>query len=375
MNSLTRSSNSAARSSTRAKRWCAVLIVFPFVALLGGCPGGTSMASNSSDHRVLGITANARPVPPPTQQDAINAEVLVTNAGARGAVLTFAWNQLETSPGVFNLAALQSSITYSTSKGFVIYLGFQLINTVARELPTDLQGLAWNDPLMESRFHALLDAIRPMLTSQVRYISVGNEVDVYLGAHPAEWATYQAFYENALAYIHQTMPGIQVGVTSTYTGASIAQQLNVIQLNTMSDVWIFTYYPLGAGFVPNGPQSPIADFATMRTLAGNRPVVLQEVGYPSSNTISSSESAQATFVSNVFQSWQAGSTQMPFLNYFALHDFTPAFCTSLAQYYGDPNDPAFAAYLCSLGLYHDDGTVKPSWQTLVESAAGQGFPH
>jgi hypothetical protein len=66
---------------------------------------------------------------------------------------------------------------------------------------------------------------------------------------------------------------------------------------------------------------------------------------------------------------------MPFLNYFALHDFTPTFCSSLAQYYGDPNDPAFAAYLCTLGLRHDDGTVKPAWQTLVDSAAAQGFPH
>jgi len=366
----------AARGNARANRMCAVLIGFSLVVSLGGCSGTASVSTNaSSDHRVLGITANARPVPPPTQQDAINAEVLVANAGARGAVLTFAWNQLEISPGVFSLPTLQSSVTYSTSQGFTIYLGIQLINTVAREIPTDLQGVAWNDPMMETRFHSLVDAIRPYITPQVRYISIGNEVDVYLAAHPAEWTSYQTFYENALAYIHQTLPGIQVGVTSTYTGASGAQQLNVTQLNTMSDVWIFTYYPLGAGFVPNGPQSPIADFATMRTMAGNRPVVLQEVGYPTSTVISSSESDQATYVSNVFQAWQSSSGQMPFLNYFSLHDFTPTFCSSLARYYGDPNDPAFAAYLCTLGLHHDDGTVKPAWQTLVNSAAAQGFPH
>src|SRR6266550_1029841 len=63
--------HSAARRSTRSKRLGAVLIVIPFVVLLGGCPAGTSVTTNpSSDHRVLGITANARPVPPPTQQDA-----------------------------------------------------------------------------------------------------------------------------------------------------------------------------------------------------------------------------------------------------------------------------------------------------------------
>jgi hypothetical protein len=362
--------------SVRYKRLLAILIVLPLLALLGGCASGAvTTPSPSSDHRILGITANPRPVPPPTQQDAINAETLVANAGARGAVLTFKWNELETSPGVFSLPTIQNSITYSTSQGFVIYLGIQLINTVAREIPSDLQGTAWNDPVMETRFHALLDAIRPYLNSQVQYISIGNEVDVYLAANPAEWAAYQSFYENALAYIHSTLPGVQVGVTSTFTGASGGQKPNVIQLNTMSDVWIFTYYPIGVGFVPNGPQSPIADFVTMRSMAGNHPVVLQEVGYPTSTVISSSESDQATYVSNVFQAWQSGSQQMPFLNYFALHDLTPTFCSSLAQYYGDPTDPAFQAYLCSLGLHHDDGTVKPAWQILVNSAAAQGFPH
>jgi len=240
---------------------------------------------------------------------------------------------------------------------------------------TDLQSTAWNDPAMEARLHALVDAIQPVLTSQVKYISIGNEVDVYLGANPTQWAAYQSFYENALAYVHQKLPGVRVGVTTTFTGASAAQQANVAQLNTMSDVFIFTYYPLGPGFVPKGPQSPLADFATMRSLAGSRPVVLQEVGYPSSTLLSSSETDEATYVSNVFQAWQSGSTQMPFLNYFALHDFTPTFCSTLAQFYGDPNDAAFQAYLCTLGLHHDDGTVKPAWQTLLNSASAQGFPH
>ena len=363
-------------ATERVKQFCAFLLVFPLFLMMDGCTAGVSSStSTSSDHRILGITANARPVPPPTQQDAINAETMVTNAGARGAVLTFAWNQLETSPGVFSLSTLQNSVTYSTSKGFTIYLGLQIINTVAREIPSDLQGTSWNNPAMEARFHALIDALKPMLTSQVRYISIGNEVDVYLAANPAEWTAYQSFYENALSYIHQQLPALQVGVTSTFTGASGAQQSNVTQLNTMSDVWIFTYYPLGAGFVPNGPQSPLTDFATMRSLAGNRPVVLQEVGYPSSTALSSSETIQSTYVSNVFQAWQTGSTQMPFLNYFALHDFTPAFCSTLAQYYGDSNDAAFHAYLCSLGLHLDDGTAKAAWQTLVNAATTQGFPH
>ena len=350
-----------------------------FLVLLGlaGCSGSAAphTTSDGSDHRILGISANPRPVPPPTPQDLASATALVAGTGARGAVATFTWSTLETSPGVYSLQNLQGNIASSSSQAFTIYLGIQVINTIPKETPTDLLGVAWSDPTMKSRFHALLDAIRPLLTSHVQYISIGNEVDVYLASHPTEWAQYQNFYEDAFAYIHQTMPGIQVGVTTTFTGASGAAQANVLQLNTKSDVWTFTYYPLGPGFVPKGPQSPGNDFATMLTLAGGRAVVLQEVGYPTSSVLSSSEADQAAFVSNVFQAWQARSQQIPFLSYFALHDFSADFCALLEQYYNDPSDSAFEAYLCSLGLRHSDGTPKPSWGTLVGAAAAQGFPH
>jgi hypothetical protein len=297
------------------------------------------------------------------------------SAGARGSVANFTWSTLETSPGVYSLASLQNRLTSSSNDGFTVYLGIQVINTVPKETPSDLLSVTWNDPTMKSRFHSLLDAIRPLLTSNVKYLSIGNEVDSYFSSHPTEWTQYENFYDDALAYVHQTMPGIQVGVTTTFNGASGAAKANIAQLNTMSDVWIFTYYPVGPGFVPKGPQSPGNDFATMLTLAGSHPVVLQEVGYPTSSVLSSSEADQATFVTNVFQAWQTRSQQIPFLSYFDLHDFTSDFCASLAQYYNNPNDSAFEAYLCSLGLRHSDGTPKTAWGSLTTAAAAQGFPH
>jgi len=367
------------RRNTIVEWVCAALLAFVLLTSLGACSGGSSASpstpGSSADQRVLGITANARPVPPPTQQDALDAANLVASVGARGAVLAFAWNELETAPGTFSLSTFQNSVAFSSSRGLAIYVGIQVINTVAKETPSDLLVVAWDDPQMESRFHALVDAMRPTLTSHVRYLSIGNEVDVYLDANPAEWAAYQKFYENAVAYVHQTLPGIQVGVTTTFTGVSGPARANAIQLNNMSDVWIFTYYPLGPGFVPYGPGAPLVDFPTMLALAGNRPVILQEVGYPTSSVLSSSEADQSAYVTNVFQAWRSGSQQIPFLNYFALHDFTPSFCSTLAQFYGDPNDPAFAAYLCSLGLRYDDGTPKAAWQNLVNTAGAQGFPH
>jgi hypothetical protein len=362
----------------RLIKCCRQICATAALAAAIGCSMGKSSQQTTqsfSQNTTFGVTTNPRPVPPPGPQDSVDAANMVSAAGARGAVVAFRWSELEPSPGVYTLQNLQSALSFYSGRNFTIYLGIQVINTVPRETPPDLLTVSWDNPQMKSRFHALWDAIRPSLTPQVHYVSIGNEVDVYLAAHPAEWTTYKNFFEDGLAYVHQTAPNLQVGVTTTFSGAAGASSTNVSTLNAKSDVWIFTYYPLGPGFVPRAPQAPLTDFPTMRMLAGSHPVVLQEAGYPSASLISSSESNQAAFVSNVFQAWQAGAQQMPYINYFLLHDFTSNVCSSLAQYYGDPNDPAFEAYLCSLGLRHTDGTPKAGWQSLVSTAAADGFPH
>lgn len=350
------------------------LAVILLLGLGAGC-AHSSVSGVINNGQLLAMAINPRPVPPPMPQDLINAANLAFNAGVRGTVANDTWADLEPAPGMYALQNIQGQIGFFGRAGFEVFAGIQMINTVAKTTPADLQSVAWDDPKMKARFHGLLDALRPSLASGVKYLSIGNEVDVYLAAHPNEWGPFQSFYEDALAYVHQTMPGIQVGVTTTFDGASGISSANVAQLNTQSDAWILTYYPGGANFQFTNPRAPLADFPRMMSLAGNRPVVLQEVGYASSPLLGSSESDQAAFVGNVFQAWRAAGKRMPFLSYFLLHDFTPEVCSALANYYGDPNDPNFQAYLCTLGLRHTDGTPKAGWQTFVTTAAGDGFPH
>jgi hypothetical protein len=57
-----------------------------------------------------------------------------------------------------------------------------------------------------------------------------------------------------------------------------------------------------------------------------------------------------------------------------MHDFTPAMCDQFAQYYGDPNDASFKAYLCTIGLRQDDGTPKAAWNAFVTAASNTGLP-
>ncbi|MBI3478092.1 MAG: hypothetical protein HY010_20355 [Acidobacteria bacterium] len=318
--------------------------------------------------QILSLSMNPRSIPPPTQQDVDEAVNLAIGAGVKGVALTYTWSTLEPMPNNIDLSQLQGALTYFNARNLQIYLGIQVINTVKREVPSDLNNVAFDSPQMATRFHALLDRVLPMLGSNAKYVSIGNEVDGYLAA-TNQWSTYRTFFEDAVAYIHGKRPETLVGVTSTFIGAKSGNLANVQALNTKSDVVIFTYYPLHGDFQVDAPNAPTTDFPLMLSWTGGKPLILQEVGYPSDAVTGSSPDLEAQFVTAAFTSWRAGGTRIPFFNYFIEHDFDPATCIALGQYYGIPNDPAFIGYLCSLGLRADDDAVKPAWDAFVTGAA------
>ena len=304
---------------------------------------------------------------PFTAQELDDAITLAQGAGVHAVIATYTWSSLEPTPGNIDVSSLKSALDYYNQKGFQILVGIQVINTVKREVPTDLAAVAFDDPQFIARFHTLLDAVSGVFSGAERYISIGNEVDVYLSSQPAEWATYKTFYTDAVSYLHTQSPTLLVGVTATFGGFSGDSNAELQSLNAPSDVTILTYYPLQGDSQGLPSSSPTTDIPRMLSLAGSKPVVLQEAGYPSGTLNGSSEAAQQEFVTDLFQAWRAAGDRMPFLSYFLLYDFDSTTCNDLGTYYGS-SDPAFLSYLCTLGLRHSDGTPKPAWNTFVTAA-------
>ncbi len=111
----------------------------------------------------------------------------------------------------------------------------------------------------------------------------------------------------------------------------------------------------------------------MVAFAGNRPVVLQEIGYPAGQLNMSSPAMQAEFVRQFFDAWDEVGGAIPFLNYFQLHDFPDDLCDAFLGYYGI-SAPAFREFLCTLGLRKANGEARPAWRAFKEAAAAHGFP-
>ncbi len=354
--------------------------IMPFILVLvagliarSGLAAPTPVGSLQPPARVLAVSSNPRVAPAPAPPDFAGAIDLVAQAGARGSLLSWTWKALEPSPGVFKLDEVKEGLSYlGNTRGLDLLVGLQVINTTAKEVPSDLAAVPFDADVMKTRFHALVDALRPHLNRRVKYLSIGNEVDVYLTTHPQEWDAYKRFYRDGLAYVHAVAPWIKVGVTVTYDGA-VGHKGQIADLNSRSDVFILTYYPLGSHFIPRPPDAPMTDIAKMVELASRWPVILQEVGYPSSAVLASSELKQAQFVSEVFRAWNTSASRIPFLNFFLLHDLPAQLCEELAQYYGLPHDRNFQAFLCSLGLRYADGRPKAAWPALVKSARTFGL--
>jgi len=354
----------------------------------GGNDNDTTAPPANPPQAVMSISAlpqltNPVPTPENVVEIFLAAFNLAYDAGARGQMTTFHWNDLEPQVGNYDaheLESLNGAITNAISHDMTQFVGIQMINTNQREMPAEFSNSAFDNATVMTRFNLLLDRVITPNIGKIKYLSIGNEVDAYLRAHPAEWAKYKTFYDAAVEHAHSLDPDILVGVTATAEGALTLSTSPLQDLNEHSDVIILTYYPIdfsGDGTVTvRTPQSPATDFPDMLNFAGTRPLVLQEVGYPASPLNNSSEAMQSAFIESVYDTWRSNAADIPFLNFFVLHDFTAQMCAEFTSYYGAAglgNSESFGAYLCTLGFRRDDGTPRQAWSTLQQQTEQADF--
>lgn len=343
--------------------------------------GNNNPPQNNQPPGLFAISGYYYSDPPPVDtadliQRLEQVNALVQTAGVNGQVLTYTWSDLEPTVGNYDMTLVNQFIdgmTYAESQGYQQMFGMQIINTVAREVPAELQSTAWDDPTMVSALEDMLDVLLPHMDSSVNFLSIGNEVDVYFfNGREAELTAYKTLVDGAKDYVQNQNSDIKVGITVTAEGWFGSNIQSILDLTENNDAMIATYYPLNSNFTVKPANSPLADFPTLLAYRDNRPLVMQEVGYPSSTVINSSQAQQAEFFRNVFDAWIAADGGIELLNLFLLHDFSTDLVDTFVAYYG-VNDPNFRAYLDSLGLRNSDNTDKAAWPVVIEEAAEAGF--
>lgn len=285
----------------------------------------------------------------------------IRSLGARGVQTAAPWASLNPTGTTYDLTPIINPIfglaklvdyEYET-----IFLNIPIITINTRSLPTDIASLPFDDAQVKARFRALIDAILGSLPSQVKYVSLGNEVDTYFDTHPGEWVAYRALVEDARAYLKSARPMVMVGVTTTFKGCTSTWVSEVQALNTTMDAVMMTYYPLeGNSFFPRPLSTVGPDISSMVDISMGKPVVIQEWGYPSSTLLGSSEAMQADFIlQSLVELQKQGNARFPFVSFFKYRDWSSAHATALTnQSAGQP----FFEFMSSIGMKRNDGTSK-----------------
>ncbi len=304
------------------------------------------------------------------QSDAKAALEETASLGTTRALIAKPWQELEPTSGKLKLDDLRAEVVQRRELKQDIFWGLQVINTVKREVPEDLQKTAWDDPVMVARATAIMDATLALLpTDSMSYVAFGNEVDVYFTRHPEELPAFLALYRHVGTAIKAKYPQVRLGIASTFDSVREKRGALVETLNRDTDVVILTYYAIqGLKVLP--PEAPHRELPMMVALAAGKPVVLQEVGYPSAAGVGSSEAQQAEFIRQFFAAWEKHRAAIPTISLFMQTDFGSRLCAQFTEYYGMGDyKTQFADFICTLGLKDAHGRPKLAWSVLQNEVA------
>lgn len=341
-----------------------------------GCGGGGKSSTGipvppNQGARILGM--DVKDIPSVTYAMAYDQAMTI---GVREVSVSLDWSLLEASVGSYdNTLAEIIDIFYPVQAGDLT-LVLRPLDTPGPSLPSELDGLAYDDPAVIAAFENFLTNLYAQLptlnaSGKLKWIHIGNEIDAYLGNDPTRWAQWKTFFQAAKAKVRNLWgTGVEV---SSIVQFSVLNDTNkkVLYLNLLPDLdnAVLTYYPLNADFTMRPVSTVATDFALMANEISGKSILLQECGYPSSSVNNSSETQQAEFISAVFEAWDNNINRIRLIDLTWQYDVSS---TTVDQWVidfgmtGNPEEAAFRAYLGTLGLGNYDSTEKAAMERLRE---------
>lgn len=312
----------------------------------------------------IAVTPFAKNGESATPKDQTNAWKLCVDAGVTGIFYGGTWADLEPEKGDYSMDSLAKAFKYSTKlKRFV---GIQIVDITKKNLPSGMSKDKLDTARILKRFHKFLEKLKRVTGGKMSYISLGNEADVYFSKHPKELDDYISFYGKAKEEVEKVFPGCKTGITIKAENLLTGKEPNATskKLLEVSDVAMFNYYPV-QNYKPRKPEQVEEDMAKLKEMSGDKPIVFQEIGYPTNKKLGSSEKSQAQFVQLTFKQLLADD-RVKFANFMMLHDFTPAIADFLAQNYGFTNKN-YRPMVQTLGFRKSTGKPKLAWEAFKKA--------
>ncbi|MBI3204101.1 MAG: hypothetical protein HYZ29_21375 [Myxococcales bacterium] len=358
-----------------------------------GGNGATDAGSDADpgDAAVSPLRLGIVPVPPsttdagPSPGDEKLAQLDVIALGSRGVSQVLTWKQLFESPAVpaqGQWEKLQAVSQLYQSSGRSLLVCLALVDRTLDARPAG-GAASWADSTTVAALDALIDKVLSTFGSELYAVSFGNELDRYFASHDAQSAAgLAALVEHGIGYAKKhpkKLPSLLIGATFSAQSLTGTPTPTIAGLLKKADVAVTTYYPLDATFAARPPSVVAQDLDALESLSAGdaeppRPILLQEVGYPSAAANKSSPDQQKAFYQALTQALTTRRARFPFVSINGLNDRHPAACASEAAALGAPDGGAAVAARCSLGLRAAGPTDKPAMASVLEALAAFSAP-
>lgn len=285
--------------------------------------------------------------------------------GLNGSVASFKWSEVEPPQGAKDLKKITDYVGLITLLGAESAVTIQTIDTNNKTIPSDID-FSWDDPRVLARWDSFLTEVVPLFGPRVKHVSLGNEVDGWLTAHPQEAKPFKVFLAKGREAVNRIRPDIKVGVT-VMAQSYLSNPSWTKELTAGMDALFVTYYAMGDDFRVKSPEAIEKDLASLTSFAPSRPLIVQEIGMAASELIGGSEAKQAAFVRQFIKAFSGRGAQIPLAAWFISTDFAPSTVKALEGYY-KLELPAFSAYLGTLGLKNHKGEPRQSWRAFIEES-------
>ncbi len=302
-------------------------------------------------------------------------------AGIQVAHSYISWGQVEVSEGVYDWSVPDLMLDTLSLEGLRLSVVIEFIHSsVPGMVPQDLAARSFDDTEYMDRAADFAIAVAERYGDQIDYLSLGNEVNIYLQANPTDLVPYLAAFSTIRQAVRTVRPELPVGTVIAFHEVINSDRWGVIEAFKRGDFLAYTYYPHEPGFRYDIATDGFdAVLERMISVSGDKPFIVVENGFSSSPALGSNEDRQAQYVRDSFDALNAHRQEFNWHIWFSFHDSLPQACSDLAMsffpYDPDPADAGLSAwntfeeFLCTLGLRRNDGTPKQAWRALVEELA------
>jgi hypothetical protein len=332
----------------------------------------------------LGITPSLPQADAASPSDQRLSELTMLAAGVRARALVVRLDDLldpSGAPSDSVFADLAETAGLYRAHGCTLLFAIAVVDRTEDARPPALRA-SWSSAELRSALRAVIDRAYDTFGAELAYLSFGTDVDRFIALADAdERAAFVAFIGQASSYakLHaKRLPTTLIGSTFSVPGLLGDRLPETVALLQESEAAIVTDYPLEASFRAKVVSNAVAELLELADAiardAPGLPIVVQELGYPSSTMVGSSGAEQQKFYQAAFSALTMRRDRFPFVNLYASADDDAAECVRQAATFGAADNPRLIAARCSLGLKDRQGVDKPAWRTVMGALSAFGRP-